>query len=236
MTICRSYVRGKRVRVTRLDECGTPPAPATACSLAVSSGYITVNYTAEYEAGDEHIQKNANGDLCITDRSADIFKRYAVEIEFCEVDPDLFGIVTGNDLEVQDDGQTVGFRVSRNVAASDFALEVWVGVANQDCVSGVTEYGYLLLPHVHNGTVRDISVQNGPITFTVQGWTKDNNWLNGPYEVVLNDGSPAVCTALEDPLEPEDHLLLRRTQCAPPAAACGCQVMPALPTPADSPS
>lgn len=340
-TNCFSVVRGKRVRVTRVNGCGVYPVPTTTNSLVTSSGFISVQYALDYEDGDEHIQKNANGDLCINDRACDQFKRVMVTISLCEVDPDLFSLVTNNTLEVDSAGNDVGFRVGESVACSDFALELWAGTDGGDgCgltnevqslteggagltsftltvtvpgysaattgsiaasstaaqvqtalegvdgidpgdvavtgpagasngpwnvtfqgryaglniiqmtstptggtgtltvatvtgggVSQGAEFGYFLLPHVKNGTVRDFTVENGPTTFEIQGWTARNSWLSGPYNVVAS-GAGGVPSALDDPLVATDHLISRTTLIPPPAAVCGYQTMPAAPTPA----
>lgn len=233
---CFNVVRGKRVRLTRLDECGTPPAPMATDALVVSSGFISVAYTLEYEDGDEIIQKNANGDLCITDRSEDKFKRVMVTISFCEVDPAALELATGNAAEVDGAGVNVGIRVSRGLPddAANFALELWSGVGEVECTGGDREYGYLLLPFLKNGTLRDFTVENGPTTFEVQAWTENGtNWGAGPYNVVAS-GAGGVPSSLEDPLTADDHMVIRTTTVAPPAAACGYQAMPAAPTPAAS--
>lgn len=336
---CYSIVRGKRVRVTRLNACGVYPVPTTANSLVTSSGFVSVQYSLDYEEGDEHIQKNANGDLCINDKSCDQFKRVMVTMSFCEVDPDLFSLVTGNTVEVDGSGVDVGFRVSEGVTCSNFAFELWSGLDDEDCPSsneiqqiaeggaGLTsftltvtvpgysagttasiseaataaqvqaalegldgidpgdvsvvesvndpfvflitfigryaglnitqmtttptggtgtvtattvqaggvstsEYGYFLLPFVKNGTLRDFTVENGPTTFEIQGWTDaSTGWGAGPYNVVAS-GAAGAPSALEDVLTANDHMVVRTTFVAPPAAVCGYQVMPAAPTPA----
>lgn len=231
MAECFSVVRGKRIRATRLDECGAPPDPETEDSQVTSSGFISVAYAMEYEDGDEHIQKNADGELCINDRSCDVFKRVSVTITLCNVDPDLINLLTGNPSEVDAAGENVGFRISENAGCDNFAFELWSGIPSQDCDSeGGRPYGYLLLPYVTNGTVRDITVENGPTTFEVQAWTKGNgDWGQGPYNVVTaEDGTTP--TALDDPILNGQHLLLRETLLAPPDATCGYQAMPEAPT------
>lgn len=233
-TNCFNIVRGKRVRVTRLDACGEFPAPMTTAALVTSSGFISVAYTMEYEDGDEHIQKNANGDLCIVDRSEDKLKRVMATISFCEVDPALLELVTANALEVDGAGDNVGIRVSTGIPdnAANFALELWAGTAGEGCVDGEVEYGYFLLPFLKNGTLRDFTIENGPTTFEVQAWTENGTgWGAGPYNVVAS-GAAGAPSSLEDPLTANDHLVLRTTTVAPPAAVCGYQAMPAAPTPA----
>jgi hypothetical protein len=339
---CFGVVRGKRVRVTRLDSCGAPPAATTANSLVTSSGFVSVAFAPDYEAGTEIIQKNANGDLCINDLSCDVFKRVRVTISFCNVDPDLYSLITGNSVEVDGAGNDVGYRVSEALACNQFALELWTGIDGQaacpptNAVQSITEggsgltsftltvtvpgysaattssipasataaqvqaalegvdgidpgdvtvtgpagasngpwqvqftgryaglaiatmtstptggtgtvtiavvtaggvatggnYGYILLPFVRNGTLRDFTVELGTTNFEVQAWTDNGgNWGTGPYNVIAQ-GAGGVASALKTPIGLNDHMLVRTTSVAPPAAVCGYQAMPAAPTPA----
>lgn len=143
---CFNVVRGKRVRVTRLDACGVFPVPTTANAFVASDGFISVQYALDYEDGDEFIQKNANGDLCINDKSNDIYKRTNVTMSFCGVDPDLMSLLTGNSVELDASGVDVGFRVSEGIATPNFALELWSGLGGNDCpntnkVQSLTEGG-----------------------------------------------------------------------------------------------
>lgn len=336
---CFNVVRGKRIRVTRLDSCGNYPVPTTANSLVVSDGFISVQYTMDYQAGDEHIQKNADGNLCINDKSCDVFKRMAVKISLCGVDPDLLSLVTSNAVELDASGVDVGFRVQEGLACSTFGLELWSGLGGLDCgntsskqsvteggagltsftltyngpvgtfpettaaiaaaataaqvqaalqnaidpiapsgtdvvVTGATSgpytvtfvgrlagtaitaltatptggsgtvtianvqtggvstssYGYFLLPFVRNGTLRDFTVMNGPTLFEIDGWSDSGaGWGSGPYNVVAA-GTAGAASALKVPMSATDHALIRLTTVAPPASACGYQVMPAAPT------
>lgn len=339
---CYGVVRGKRVRVTRLDSCGAFPVPTTANSLVTSSGFVSIQYSPDYEAGDEIIQKNADGALCINDRTCDVFKRTNVTISFCNVDPDLFSLITGNSVEVDGSGNDVGFRIAEGVTCNQFALELWTGIDGQNAcpatneVQSITEggsgltsftltatlpgysaattgsiaasstaaqvqaalegldaidpgdvsvtgpagasngpwnvtfqgryaglditqmtatptggtgtvtiatvtaggvstggnFGYILLPFVRNGTLRDFTVELGPTNFEVQAWTDNGgNWGVGPYNVIPQ-GAGGVPSSLKTPIGTNDHMLIRSTSVTPPAAACGYQAMPAAPTPA----
>jgi hypothetical protein len=130
---CFNVVRGKRVRVTRLDACGAYPVPTTANSFVASDGFISVQYSLDYEDGDEHIQKNADGALCINDKTCDVYKRTNVTISFCGVDPDMFSLITANAVELDASGVDVGFRVSEGISCSNFAFELWSGLGGNDC-------------------------------------------------------------------------------------------------------
>lgn len=227
---CYNVVRGKRLRVTRLDECGNPMDPGTASALVVTKGFISVGLTAEMEDGDDITQKNADGDLCISDRSRNQFKRWTVNPMFCEVDPALLEIITNVVLEEDWDGNPVGVRQPEGASTDSYALELWTGVPGEDCKPGEpTTYGYLLLPFIVPGALGDITVENGSTTFQTSSHTKaPSGWGSGPdgFEPVPidADNTPGKLTT---PIGDDEHMLMRTTTIAPPDPVCGAQDMPA---------
>ena len=221
-------VRGKRMRVTALDSCGKPPEGGTECSLVVTKGFIIVNLEAETSDGDDIELKNADGDLCVVDKSRDQFKRWNLTAEFCEVDPALLSLVSNVNLEEDWDSNIVGVRTYQGAPAGSFAMEVWAGVPGTDCLPGEpAQYGYLLLPFVIPGVLGDITIENDAATFTIHGHTRGaGGWGVGPYDVVPinSDNDPGP---LGDAMLAVEHHLLRTTTIAPPAVVPGCQDMPA---------
>lgn len=113
--------------------------------MIVTDGFISIEITPVYEDGDEFIQKNANGELCINDMSCAVPKRLELVFTFCNVDPDLFSMVTGAPLNVDASGQSTGFQWTESMACVDFAVETWTGVPGASCgvneVQSVTEGG-----------------------------------------------------------------------------------------------
>lgn len=218
-------VRGKRVRVTRVDDCGEPITDYEACGYGVSDGFITVTLTADVEDGEDITQMNANGDLCIVDRSRAQTKRWLAEIEFCDVDPGLMSILSNVTLETDAEGDVVGIRSVQGSLDGNFALEVWAGTAGTACQNGAT-FGYLLLPFVASGNLGDIEVENGNTTFTVENaFTQSGSgWGVGPWDVVKDSGGDAA--PLDNPIGPDDHMLLRLTELAPPEPFAGCEPIP----------
>ena len=222
-THCFATVRGKAVRVTSLDECGAVPASPTGRFVA-SDGFVSVTLSSELETGDEFIVKNANGALCVNERSPDTLKRLNVEVVWCQVDPDLFALITGYPVEL-DGTDAVGFRVQEGNAETNWALEVWTGLAGSDACAGGGGacYGYLLVPFITGATLGDLTIENAAANFTTTGYTKvGSGWGAGPFDVI---GDPA--TGLEDPIGATDLALLRETCVAPPASACGSVAVPA---------
>lgn len=218
-------VRGKRIRITRLDACGEVPASADPCSFVVSKGFVTVTLSPQSEEGEEFLLLNADGELCVNDHAQHNFKRWNLEMELCDVDPELVSLITRVTLETDASGATVGFRTSEGRIDEEFAFEIWSGVGEQDCVDG-EEYGYMLFPFVSGGIFDDLTIENGVATLTISNaFTKTGGlWGVGPYDVVPDEyGAPAP---LAVPIQPGEHHLQRLTTIAPPAVTVGCQPMP----------
>lgn len=201
---CFSLIRGRAMRVTRLNGCGAV-VPGSQ-SQVVTKGFISVGLTSNTEEGEAISITNANGDVCISDTPAPKFTGYGVEINLCGVDPSLIGILTGQPLVQDPDTGTgspaeyLGFRVNSGVSLDDsgFGLELWSGVPAAACgVGGTQQYGYFLLPYLKGGVIGDFTVENGAINFTITGaQTKDGaGWGVGPYDVVNAVGTNEVQTA-----------------------------------------
>ena len=119
-------VLGKRLRVTRLDVCGRVPAPGTADSFVVTNGFITLNLTSEVEDGTEIITRRADGSLCVNERTANSFKNFSLEVEFCGVDPALITFMTN--AEGYDDwaNDLAGFTVPEGATSRSPRTPAWM--------------------------------------------------------------------------------------------------------------
>jgi hypothetical protein len=160
--------------------------------------------------------------VCISDTPAPKFTGYSVDITFCQVDPQLYTLLTGNPIVFAADGTTpVGFDINTGIdlTTQGFALELWSTVPSAACVGGVQSYGYILLPFLQGGIVGDYTIENAAVTFTITGaTTKDGNaWGVGPYNVVKNVSN--VDSPLNVALSTKNHTHLEQTTVAPPAAA-----------------
>lgn len=225
VTRCASYVRGRVLRVTRLDSCGRVVYGPD--SVVTSTGFVSVAYTANIDDGEEINLPNANGDRCVYVPAKPSFLGYTAEITFCNVDPDLFAMMTGQRVVTDAFGDVVGFTMDTSVSADDsaFALEVWAGSPSASgCEEGSAgTFGYILLPFLQGGVVGDFTIENAEVTFTISNAaTRDGNaWGVGPYDVVLDISS--LPAPLPDPLTTTDHLYFIQTGVAPPEAQCGAR-------------
>lgn len=214
-------VRGRVMRVTRLDGCGR--VQPSACSSLVSDGFVSIELTANISEGDAISVVNASGRTCVSDPAVPQFDGYGVQVTFCQVDPEIYAIMTGQAVVFDGDGDAVGFRVSSDVdvTLSGFALEVWSNVPTEACASDAATgtYGYTLLPFVSGGVVGDFTIENGAVTFVVQNAATKNGsgWEEGPYDVVL-DGSDALSPLLVA-IGTTDHLHVQLTEVAPPESS-----------------
>lgn len=184
---CFPLVRGRVMRATRLDSCGR--IADRACSAITTTGFVSVALTANIDEGEEIAVVNAGGDTCVRDAAVPSFTGYGVAITFCDVNPELYAMLTNQQVVFDNVGDAVGFRVNSKVKTSDanFALEVWSNVPGVVCddPDAAGSYGYTLLPFVSGGVLGDFTIENGAVTFTLQNAaTRDGaGWGTGPYDV-----------------------------------------------------
>lgn len=222
--VCAKPLQGETLRVTRLDVCGNPEFGD--CAFGVSDGFVSATITPNTEEGERFLQRNANGKAIVNQRGKPILNWYDVSIQFAEVDPELFTILTGLDPYYDDQDRVIGFPVTESqFATANFGLELWMGNAEEVCPpdgAPLPFYGYNLLPWVTEGALmEDIAITNDLITFTVVGRTrKGTPWGVGPYDVVLDAAEDPA--PLYTPIPTDTHHLPIWTQLAPPAPECGC--------------
>lgn len=222
-TVCFTPIQGERIRVTELDECGNVPEGALS---VVSDGFVTVNLSAELEAGDEFIVKNAAGRLCINQKDQDTLKRLNVDIDWCQVDPLIYNLMSG--FPTVHDGDSpgddiVGFRITEAKLDTKVAVELWTNLSGDACgEEGDQCWGYILLPYMTGFGLGDFTIENGPVTFASSGgYTQGNSgWGVGPYDDVVGMAAES-CTALTTAFQPDEHAEIRVTCCPPPTPGCG---------------
>jgi hypothetical protein len=232
-SVCFTPWKIPRVRVTQLNSCGLP---VTGCSTVVTDGIISVEMTKEYEDREEFFVKNGDGVFCVRETNPPILKWINLVLTFCNVDPELVNIMSAEPLVMNDAASPVatGYNTAEGSAAnSNFAFEGWTRLSNNGgvpCTGGV-EYGYTLFPWVVEGTVGDITYENGAANFVLNARTHSSSpWGTGPYMVDYSD-NPAGSTTripLLTPILSTQHSRMFITRLAPPTAACGCSTLSSL--------
>lgn len=181
-TVKMSSIKGRVIRVTRLDDCGVPVFGQ--CSQIVTKGFISVKFARNEQAGDTYLQKNAYGELCVNEKDPDLLKWIDLTVDLCEIDPGLMDIM-GNGTPVISGTDTIGEMYGPQAPVGAFALEVWTKKAGQDaCAGGTPQWGYFVVPFTKNGKVSgDWNVQNAPLNVTLHGeaHAATSAWGMTPY-------------------------------------------------------
>lgn len=224
MPICYTPLKSKVVRITRLDVCGNAVKTGTKNSL-VTDGFIKLDLKPTYDNGTDYTQKNAWGDLTITDVDQDRLKMLTISIDFSAVDPDSLDIILGarSMAQVQATGgpstvgDTIGSALNTHAAASNFAIETWTKLSGLCSSTGTPIWLYTAVPWAYNGTVGDLSFGNARVDYTFSGISHQcaGNWgaaNNGPYTAVPSPDFTLLAG---------DHIGQILTTVQPPAAVCG---------------
>lgn len=224
---CSTWFKIPRVRLTRVSSCGA--VVTGSCSQVVSDGIISIQMTPNYEDREEFFVKNGDGTFCVRETNPPMLKWIDLVLTFCNVDPDIVNIAAGETLYTDDsDAATkIGFSTEENVVEDvNFALEGWTRLSNTGVAcTGGTEYGYWLFPWIVEGTVGDITLENGVANFVVNARTKAGSlWGVGPYNVDLSDAPLTYDTPIPmlTPVRSLEHRRTFITRYAPPTASCGC--------------
>lgn len=217
-------IRGRIMRVTRLDDCGAPVlGPA---STRVSKGFVSVGLTPNYEKGTTITVLNAHGEVAFNEPADPYLSSMGANVKFTGVDPDLVSLITGNQTVVDGAASAVGFRLSGAVPVlGGWALEVWTDLGGVACATpGAKPYGYSLVPFLRGGQLDNFTLENGAASFAVTSTTRERPlWGTGPYDVVDVSSTPGTVTPgpLLSAVGAKDHYHLQVTTIAPPTETAG---------------
>jgi hypothetical protein len=221
-TECYAQVRGRVIRVTRLDSCGNPDPGASA--VVVSKRISTVTIDEVTDDGTNIRDRNFADELCVVDDAFTTVIGYTADIALCGVDPALISLLTGQPTVANAAGDIVGFDANTGIDLDSFgfALEIWSRIAGSACdPSGNRKWGYTPFPFLKGGRLGGFSFENGAVQFTISGaQTRDGNgWGVGPYDVDRDElGDPAP---LHTPLGVNTHYRNIQVTLDPPEASCG---------------
>jgi hypothetical protein len=224
---CFTPFKIPRIRVTKLNSCGQ--VVTGSCSQVVSDGIISIEMTKNYEDREEFFVKNGDGQFCVRETNAPQLKWIDLVVTMCNVDPDIVNLVASEPLYSDDSAAAVkiGWSTTEGSAANvNFALEGWTRLSGSGVAcTGGTQYGYVLFPWVVEGTIGDMTLENGVANFIINARTHSSSlWGVGPYNVDLSDAAGTLNNPIPmlTPILSTQHHRMFITRLAPPAAACGC--------------
>lgn len=228
-------VKGIRLRATKINRCGLPiSGPA---NRIVTDGFVSVSLNPVMKDAEELEQTNAEGKVCVQDRTPPIRKHHTVEVTLCNVDTALISLFNGWSQVLDYDNNGIGFQDAKEVDGDyGVALEVWTGGrSDADCPEQTLDsifsnagsgksYGYLLFG-ASEFTLGNVEVSAGISTFTLSGITVAmSQWGKGPYNVAAIDSS-GTAGRLLTPLGSDSHFTLFRTPVAPPETTSGAAAL-----------
>lgn len=229
-------VKGTVLRATKVNNCGLPVEGPS--NRVVTPGWVSLAISPEYQEAEELEQRNAEGRVCVSERTPPERKYYNLELTLCQVNTCLISLFNSWQQELDWEGNPVGFRDQREVE-SDFgvALELWAGgKAGSDCplptdddifasAGSGKNYGYVLTWGTEF-TLGDIEIAASVATFTLTGISfPAPQWGRGPYNVVATDAMNTPGRLLT-PIGKDQQLNIQRTPVAPPEETPGNECCP----------
>lgn len=226
-----SSIRGRTVRFTKLDACGNPVGGAGASF--VTTGFITVKQTKNMDNGNEVKVSNASDRVDVYRPGNMTLLNYNLEIDFSVADTGALAMIS-DAVPVLDYQSAVAGWEEKGLTSLNtwWALELWTGIAGQQCVGTAGRYGYWVYPFIGNSYVDADDITNKETNFMVKALTyQKNQWGKGPYTVVAGDSSNTPSRLLQ-PVSTDAHKHFEVVTIAPPApaATAGPQAL-TLPTP-----
>lgn len=210
-------IKGRVARFIQLDVCGNPVTGASGLQV-ITKGFISVQLEPQYEDGEQHRQKLADGSLCVNDDDPDEFTMVQLTIQLCGVCPSISQIVNGARLLGTGAPVTgTGAAYGEGLITNRWSLEVWqnvTGRGNCDPATGSPRYVYWSFPNVGNARMGASTIENAGLTMELQAKTDavGTLWDDGPGS--LGPWAPAFVEG--------EHFLWNITTTAPPTIPANC--------------
>lgn len=190
---CVGSLQVCRIRVAQLTSGGLPDAGLD--TGYISDAIVQANLTVELEAGDDFVLKNGCGALCQTFKDADRLKRINIDMEFCQLDSELVGLLVGADTFYDNvEEVTIGAALpsSTDTPPNGVAMELWTKAwdsnqqANASLIGGSSTdvlYFRWFFPSVRF-QMGALTLQNDILRIPVTGYAQENSEMpaDGPYQ------------------------------------------------------
>lgn len=230
-----AVVNGTRLRVTKINSCGRPEAGPK--GYLVTEGFSQIRFSPEMRAAQDQEQLNAGGKVCVKHRVPAELKWYNISLTMCDVDPELYTMMTGFPLILDHNDEPIGYDDKSTVDDGyGVALETWTsGRGEDDCpvptddsiFSGSStglSFGYFLIGGTEWQQEGDVTIENGVSTFGLTGRSVlMPAWGRGPWNVIAidDDGTPGRMLTPMAANGKDGHRRLFRTTIAPPEVTNG---------------
>lgn len=209
---CDSPIQGLVLRIVKLNACGVP-ITGSGSAVIVMDGFVQVQDSPQYDAGDRKITRKANGTLCQNFKTPDQFTNDELTIDFCVFNPGVIVNTIGARL-LTATTPTTGTGVAHGTWANSdpvhFSLEVWQAPPQECDATGLVWYPYHAWPHLSDGKRGDMTISEDPTMTQVIANTYDASALWTIGNTYLGSGQVIA----------GDHWLRNLQNTAPPPDAC----------------
>jgi hypothetical protein len=218
MAICAAPIKGSHLRIVAVDDCGVPVTGAGALTV-VTKGFVQAVMEPDYEDGEEFVERNADGELCVNQKDKPSLKRFGLTVDWCDVDPVLAAyVMSARLLDTESPATTgTGWAMSEGEPDNKFSMEIWQRVAGSGACdpSGAQRYIYNAWPHVGNTQVGSYTIENGRSTlqFIAETFPASSLWGNGP--------GTTSWLPVGETVTDSDHWIWNITTEPPPTPVCG---------------
>jgi hypothetical protein len=175
----KPQVQAFRTRITKLDDNGVPTPGASKVYVTGALTALTTNPV--YVDGDEFEEKNGGGEICVSFKGPDTFKRIDWELTICTPDPYLLEMLSGGD--VLTDGAAVGFAYPAlgPMDPTPISIELWTKRVDEGVIDSALPYAWWVLPWCDSMRLGSKTFGNNAILPAISGRAFENdNWFDGP--------------------------------------------------------
>lgn len=192
------------MRLTRLNANGSPMVGAD--NAYQTDALVQMQFGLEYEEGEEIIQRNGAGRICLTYKAPDSLKRATISgLQVCTPDPNVLEFLIGGEIIEDGDGNQIGYRapeVGSEPTPNGVSLEIWTRAIIDGAYVG---YYWWVFPRVFLRPSGDWTASaSDALVPEFEGFgTQNANWGDGP----TNDwvyGSDRVWQYIETDTFPVD--------------------------------
>ena len=169
------------MRLARLAENGAPLVGTQ--NAYVTDALVQAELGLEYEDGEEIIQRNGAGQICLTYRAPDSLTRGTISsLQICAPDPVVLAFLTGGTIIVDDEGNPAGYQapeVGGDPNPNGVSIELWTRAIIAGAFSG---FYWWVLPRafVRPSGTWALSGENPLIAEFEGNLTQNANWGDGP--------------------------------------------------------
>lgn len=169
------------MRFTKLAANGSPLVGAD--NAYQTDALVQMQFGLEYEEGEEIIQRNGAGRICLTYKAPDSLKRATISgLQFCTPDPNVLQFLIGGEIIEDGDGNEIGYRapeVGSEPTPDGVSVELWTRAIIEGAYSG---YFRWVFPRVFLRPSGDWTASGSdPLVPEFEGFgTQNANWGDGP--------------------------------------------------------